>query len=487
MSALFERIPFVCPSITVSIVIILAATPLATCGDNSEINVSPGYTSFIARATIQIIRTEYVPRSSSLTVIRAAAVSPETRYHQSGFINEVLNNTWADISVTIERYDHVSEQRTRFFNVFFVDGYAAFRLIYGRMDERSFDFTGIYTIVLTESSRYQYETITAILEDLWVMNIVNVVVLVSIHPRARTAVYTYFPFTQFHCEAVVPVILNYYLTSGFLYADSEFFPVKMAKLFGCPLLLAAYHLVPFMLLTQRTDGSYFLDGIEGITMRVLAQRMNFTPIVMVPPHGVGRGALYKNGTATGALRMVLEHEVNLTIGAIAFTGDRFAVMSPTFPYFQSATCMAVPKGRHYTAFEKLFLPFNTIIWVGTVALFVGAAVMFALLRLAGEARLQFVVGQHNRTPFVNMAAVFLGNALTDAMPVRNFARYVLMVWMLACIVLRNAYQGALFHHLQVPKFAAPIDRMDDLIAANYSLRVHPTLFYLFDGIPKAKP
>lgn len=86
-----------------------------------------------------------------------------------------------------------------------------------------------------------------------------------------------------------------------------------------------------------------------------------------------------------------------------------------------------------------------------------------------------------------MAAVLLGASLMRKMPVRNFARYVLMVWMLGSLVFRTAYQAALFHIVQSPMKAAPIDRLDDLLTADYALRMPPERFVLFDDVEKAKP
>lgn len=175
--------------------------------------------------------------------------------------------------------------------------------IYANMNETIYDYTGYYTIVLTETSRYQYDTITMILRDCWALHITNVIVLVAIHPQARAAVYTYFPFTQFHCEAVAPVILNYFVQNRFAY-NAPLFPRKALNLFGCPLLVAAYDILPFMILTLRPDGSYYTDGIDGILVRVLSQKLHFRPVVRLPPNHQGRGELDPNGTSWGALKMV---------------------------------------------------------------------------------------------------------------------------------------------------------------------------------------
>lgn len=48
--------------------------------------------------------------------------------------------------------------------------------------------------------------------------------------------------------------------------------------------------------------------------------------------------------------------------AFAYTKDRADLLTASFPYFFSSLLFAVPNGRPYTAFEKLFLPFKYIIW-----------------------------------------------------------------------------------------------------------------------------
>lgn len=176
--------------------------------------------------------------------------------------------------------------------------------IYDNMNELTYDYTGYYTIVLTEISRYQYDTITKILRDCWMLHITNVIVIVSIHPQARAAVYTYFPFTEFHCEAVAPVILNYFVDDHFLY-DAPLFPPKVRNLFMCPLLVATYEQIPFMMLTPRNDGTFYTDGIDGVIVRVLSQQMHFRAVVKLPPNNEGRGEIVPNGTSLGVLKMVI--------------------------------------------------------------------------------------------------------------------------------------------------------------------------------------
>lgn len=121
----------------------------------------------------------------------------------------------------------------------------------------------------------------AVLEDCWSIYITNVIVLATIEIKTRTAIYTYFPYTIYHCESVAPIILNYFIHSSFLY-ETDFFPSKLQNLYKCPLRVATIEEIPYMFLIPNKNGSIYTDGIDGILFRVLSQRLNFTPVLMIP-------------------------------------------------------------------------------------------------------------------------------------------------------------------------------------------------------------
>lgn len=119
------------------------------------------------------------------------------------------------------------------------------------------------------------------MEDCWSLYITNVIVLATIEIKTRTAIYTYFPFTIYHCEAVAPVISNYFIHSAFQY-ETDFFPPKLNNMYKCPLHVATVQEIPYMFLISQQNGSIYTDGIDGIIFRVLSQRLNFTPILIIP-------------------------------------------------------------------------------------------------------------------------------------------------------------------------------------------------------------
>lgn len=148
------------------------------------------------------------------------------------------------------------------------------------MTPEAFDYTGFYTIVLTESNDNQYQLIRKIFEDCWSLYISNINLLTLKNTEPTALQYTFYPYTIAHCEQVDPVIQNFFInaTSSFT-LNTTMFPEKFRNFYKCPLILSTYNLAPHMLLTPQLNGSYFTDGMDGIIFRVLSQRLNFTPIV----------------------------------------------------------------------------------------------------------------------------------------------------------------------------------------------------------------
>lgn len=61
----------------------------------------------------------------------------------------------------------------------------------------------------------------------------------------------------------------------------------------------------------------------------------------------------------------------------------------------------------------------------------------------------------------------------SVLPGRNFARFLLMLYILFCFVIRIAYQGKQFEFLQKEMRPADVETINQMISRNFS-------FYTFD-------
>lgn len=180
----------------------------------------------------------------------------------------------------------------------------------------------------------------------------------------------------------------------------------------------------------------------------------------------------------------------MTIGALPFDIDVSKIFSLSFPYLHFGLVFAIPPPKPLAMFDRLFIPFSYAVWFNISSLFIiGLVVIVMLKSMASIAphRRAFVVGSQSRVPFLNMINICLGGGSIASMSSRNFARALLMVWLLGSLVLRNAYLGSLFDVLHSGKTGRAIQTFDDLIDANYTLYMKPKYFYLFDTFPRAQP
>lgn len=85
----------------------------------------------------------------------------------------------------------------------------------------------------------------------------------------------------------------------------------------------------------------------------------------------------------------------------------------------------------------------------------------------------FVFGRNVKTPGMNMLAAVFG-LQQIILPTRNFARFILMMFLLFCLVIRNAYQGALYIFLQSDGRHKEIQSIDEMNAMGFK-------YYIFES------
>lgn len=130
----------------------------------------------------------------------------------------------------------------------------------------------------------------------------------------------------------------------------------------------------------------------------------------------------------------------------------------------------MPLGRPMTPFERLIKPFRYIIWSCFSSSFLFAILCIYYIKFLGRSRLMiFIYGQGNRIPFTNLLSTLFGGVVFGQMPQRNFARYILSIWLLYTFVLRSAYSGALFQILQDGSGKNNLQTLDQVVEHNYTI------------------
>lgn len=173
------------------------------------------------------------------------------------------------------------------------------------------------------------------------------------------------------------------------------------------------------------------------------------------------------------MKMVMDGEADLTIGMYTITYLRSQFMTSSEFYFSVPFILIVPPGQPFTPFEKLFRPFKLTVWILLLVAFITAACVVTIVKLQSTSVQSFVFGAKNKSPYLNILNVFVGGSL-HLLPQKNFARYLLMMFVLFSIVKRTLYQGALFQFLQADDRNKEVQSIDELVEKKFEVYMMPS-------------
>lgn len=182
------------------------------------------------------------------------------------------------------------------------------------------------------------------------------------------------------------------------------------------------------------------------------------------------GALFDNGTSTGAMEMVINADADFTLGMYTITYLRSTFMTASEFYYSVPFILIVPPGANFTAFEKLFRPFQITVWILLLFAFFTAASVITVVKLQTKRVRDFVFGSKNKSPYLNILSVFMGVSM-PLLPRKNFARSLLMMFLLFSIVKRTLYQGALFQFIQADDRNKEVQTIDEVVEKNFKVHM----------------
>ncbi|XP_053667346.1 uncharacterized protein LOC128716737 [Anopheles marshallii] len=340
--------------------------------------------------------------------------------------------------------------------VLLAESYDALRTVFPEVTLDRFDFSGCYLIVL-EDAPVTLGTVDRIFHELWMRQIVNVVV--ALQPTDdRTGpvqLWTYYPFSPGLCRIPKPQLLFTWPNDTVLYGVN-FYPPKNVQFHGCPLRVGSFETRPFTVLSvsygTAAGTGPTLSGFEGDLLQSLARQLNFEVNVRVPPRDQQWGdAAFEN--STGMMRMIYTEEVDFGLSCLGVSYERTAMLKAGKIHFTTELVVVVPHGIPYTAFEKLFQPFQVMTWLTFGLCTVTAFVVVAALRLLPDDGTRatvrrYITGKRPlRSPILNIVRVLLAVPLPIT-PFGTFPRTLLFQWMLVSLLMNLLYQGSMFQYLQ---------------------------------------
>lgn len=176
---------------------------------------------------------------------------------------------------------------------------------------------------------------------------------------------------------------------------------------------------------------------------------------------------------TGALRSVYEGDAHIAIGSYILRSNRSEFFDFSFTYSTTPLVVTIPLGERYTSFEQLIKPFDIVIWCLMSAMFAASIFTILIIHLRFQNIKNFVYGTKIRTPVVNMMVAVFGGSLRR-LPKRNFARFMLMMLLIFCLVQRNVYQGLLYIFITGNQRHPEIQSLDELLHKGFTIYTYPS-------------
>ncbi|XP_058063400.1 uncharacterized protein LOC131213386 [Anopheles bellator] len=395
----------------------------------------------------------------------------------------------SSFTVNLAPYETTTDFNYRNLVLIVLDSLAQFTDEYvPRLVTKNVEFRG-YFLLLLPAPAHTEPDIRRTMQELWNLRIHNV--LIGLSAGSRIDLYTYRPYgADGCCECIRPRVVDRCVNGrlqqqwqqqqqGPRKGSTQPLYVRFGRNFyGCPLRISSFVRVPFMQFTDHSPsvvgGRPQLSGIEGNLLELLAVKLNFTPIIVQPPDGQVWGRIYANGTADGAMKLLLDGTAHLTLGGYLPYPELLSRTTQSRSYYFSDIVLAVREGlAPQTGFGRLLQPFRWPIW-----LLVGTELLLAAV-WCGWGLLQ------RRHAGVRLALDVWRALIGDSLPVlprRSLTRFLLVLWILHSTLLRECYKGSLVGYLTA---ATPLDDISSIrvmLAGGYRFAMTEWLYHrIFEG------
>jgi hypothetical protein len=225
------------------------------------------------------------------------------------------------------------------------------------------------------------------------------------------------------------------------------------------------------------------EGIDVDIIKILSDEFNFSPSFDGPYLNVG--GIYSNGSSTGLMSLPHQRKTDIIIGELSLQLERLKFLSGTVFYMTDALILTMPPTSSISTFKKLYMPFDTITWSLIIAIYVIGVIVVTSARRMSETVYEFIVGQNVNHPILNMLIAFVGGTQT-ILPQRIFSRFLLVQFLIFCLVMRALYQGKLFDIMRKNIYEKEAETINELIDKNLNFYTYESLSRRVQGFKFAK-
>jgi hypothetical protein len=351
--------------------------------------------------------------------------------------DELLRDMTIDISIRVIRLDKVEEPQINFPSIFLFDSDDYFYDMTYKIEWAS--KTGVFHNHLIYAPRRRQIDIIAYLSQMnFAFENQNFIKIVN---DTTVDLVTSFRFTPGNCNSTNYKAINRFSTKTMKWEDETFFPDK--NFHGCPLRVAHS--------SEHSSSDYFASFTSQAIFVILSETLNFQL------KRVQVTEFLEEKDKFDVVEFLQYHET--------YSYYSYEFSSSLFVIYMTYT---VPAGEPYTQLEKMFLMFDKETWICIGVTLLLAVVVIQVINFMSIQVQKFVFGRDIRTPTLNIASIFL-NGAQHRVPGRNFARFLLMMFIIWSLIIRTCYQSILYKDLQTDLRKPRMHSVEDLNEHKFTL------------------
>ncbi|XP_058817199.1 ionotropic receptor 21a-like [Topomyia yanbarensis] len=393
------------------------------------------------------ILQEHYKETILISQISAPTTNSELSFTRNDIIDEVLRTGSENLSLTFQ-LAHTKQRRSFYYHIMLVDDYTAFRNFMDNLDIETYDFSGYYTIIITNKNITNRHVVFRMLSDLWGVKIVNAVLLIANFTEnpLTVSVYSYFPYHSEHCGVAKPFLFQKILNGDTVHLNKNLLPNSLNNFQNCTLKAGTFEIRPFISVESTPNKIDFkIGGLEAHFIETVAEKLNFQIKYQLTPGHYQWGFIGKHNS-TSLMKMIQKEQVDFGIASIALTKARHQYLQAGTAHYTTIVVFGIPDGRLYTPLEKLLRPFATPVWYALICCITAATVAVAIIQRSSRLKPHFI-GNNTANPILNVFHIFFGNSIVGSTE-QNSGRLLLFSWIYYCFVIRTVYQGLLFQYLR---------------------------------------
>lgn len=309
----------------------------------------------------------------------------------------------------------------------------------------------VYVVVLFRGETVNFQDI---FREFFVKLILEVYIVYQLD--GSTLVVTFNPFSDKNCYDLSPVIVR---NSTSIFDSTKFIKVtkKLLNFNNCPFRIGMLFGIPAVICNHSICDLQNLEGRDIHLLKVLSKSLNFTTELRK----------YGENEVKKSITSLSENITDLLIGDFFLRYDRSQTTDFSVSYFSSSVGFIIPRGRPFTSIESLIKSFQPTVWICLMTTLMAAAFVIFVIKKQRKDVQTFIFGANIRNPTFNLVAVLLG-VPQKKLPGRNFARFLLMSFVMFCLVMRSLYQGAAYKFLQSDMYHKAVESIDDIVERGFS-------------------